>query len=449
MTSSPSHPEKLVDHALEPLRWFARSEIAGGVALLMAALAALAWANSPWSSSYHSLWETSLSVSWGDRILRLTLHQVINDGLMAIFFFVVGLEIKREMLAGELSSPRGAALPVLAALGGMVVPAALYAVLAWGTPAARGWGVPMATDIAFAVGVLVLLGDRVPSGLRIMLSALAIADDLGAILVIALFYSHGIAWGALAVGAGILCLAAAANVAGVRSAGAYAILGVLLWLAVLSSGIHSTVAGVLLAMVIPVRTRLDETGFARAARSALHKFEVAAARTAADPATTTLSNEEHHHALLELEDLCEQAQPPLVRLEAALHGPVFLAIMPLFALANAGVALSFTELGSSLGSPVVPAVALGLLVGKPLGIAGASWLAVRTGVAVLPSHVTWRMILGVGLLGGIGFTMSLFIGTLAFGAGPLLDAAKIAVLGASVCSGVAGWLVLRGATRST
>jgi len=436
-------PEPLVERLLAPFRRFASIASAGGIVLLVATAIALVWANSPWADSYHHLWETSLTLGVGGWSVRWTLHHLINDGLMAVFFFLVGLEIKREMLAGELKSVRTAALPMLAALGGMVVPAALYALVNVGGPGAAGWGVPMATDIAFALGVLALLGDRVPVGLKVFLAALAIVDDIGAVLVIALFYSGGVDWGALGAAAALLLVAAGANVAGVRRPWAYGLLGLALWAAVLASGVHATVAGVLLAMTIPVRTRIDEPAFLASARRAIEDFDAAAVVTAADPDTTVLSNTEHHTALEELETLAEQAQPLLIRFEHALHGIVAFGIMPLFALANAGVSLSGEATRGALASPVTLGVMLGLVLGKPLGIAGLSWLAVRVGIAALPSGVSWRMIAGAGVLGGIGFTMALFIAGLAFTDGALLEAAKFGILGASTVSGVTGWLLLR------
>ncbi|HWI14189.1 MAG TPA: Na+/H+ antiporter NhaA, partial [Burkholderiales bacterium] len=354
---------------------------------------------------------------------------------------------KREVLAGELKTARTAALPMVAALGGMVAPAAFYAVVNRGGPGAAGWGVPMATDIAFALGVLALLGDRIPTGLRVFLAALAIVDDIGAVLVIALFYSDGIAFLPLGASVALLALAAVANAMGVRRPWAYGAIGLALLGTVAASGVHATVAGVLLAMTIPVRTRVDEGAFLRGARRALEDFDAAAEVTARTPDVTVLSNSDHHTAIEELETLCEFVQPPLIRLEHALHGVVAFGIMPLFALANAGVHLDASAL-RGLANPIGVGVALGLVLGKPLGIVGASWIAVRTGLASLPARVTWRMVVGAGVLGGIGFTMALFIAGLAFGAGEGLDVAKLAILCASTLSGLLGWLIVRHAAAS-
>jgi NhaA family Na+:H+ antiporter len=307
----------------------------------------------------------------------------------------------------------------------------------------------MATDIAFALGVLALLGDRVPTGLKVFLAALAIVDDIGAVLVIAVFYTAGVAWSALLAAAGLLVLAACANLAGFRRPWTYGAIGLALWATVLASGVHATVAGVLLAMTIPVRTRLHEAAFLTGARRALDEFDEAAAVTAADPDVTILSNPDHHTAVEELEALCREVQPPLIQIEHALHGVVAFAIMPVFALANAGVTLSGGALAAGVASPVALGAILGLVVGKPLGIMGFSWLAIRLGIASYPDGVTPRMLLGAGILGGIGFTMALFIAGLAFPDAALLDAAKVGVLVASTVSGVAGWLLVRSAIATS
>jgi NhaA family Na+:H+ antiporter len=432
----------LVERVMYPVLRLLRTAPAAGLVLLGCAVVALVWANSPWAHGYHAVWETPVTLRVGASAATLTLHAIVNDGLMAVFFFLVGLEIKREVLVGELARLRQAALPVAAALGGMVVPALLFLLFNAGEPTARGWGIPMATDIAFALGVLALVGSRVPSSLRVFLSALAIADDLGAVLVIALFYTAGVSWGALGAAGALLLLSLGANAAGVRSWVIYALIGVALWVAVLLSGVHATVAGVLLAMTIPSRTRIDEDALLAGARAALEDFD-----RACDPATTVLSNRAHQDALYRLEVLSEQALPPLARLEHGLHGIVTFGIMPLFALANAGVSLSGA--GSVLDSPVAHGVVLGLVVGKPVGIALASWVAVRLGAAALPAGVTWRSLTGVAVLGGIGFTMSLFIAGLAFGSAPeQLTAAKLGTLTASLIAGVLGWSLLRFGQRT-
>jgi NhaA family Na+:H+ antiporter len=437
MTSPSDSGSTVVEWVTAPLHRFMRSAPSAGIVLLGCAAVAMGWANSPWAHGYHALWETPITVAVGSRGAQLTLHQVINDGLMAVFFFLVGLEIKREVLVGELASLRHAALPVSAAVGGMVVPALLFTSVNGGAEGSAGWGIPMATDIAFALGVLALLGDRVPSSLRVFLSALAIADDMGAVLVIALFYSGGVAWGALLAAAALLALSALANAAGVRAPWAYALIGAALWAAVLVSGVHATVAGVLLALTIPSRTRIDEGAFLRGARRTLEDFHDA--RT---PESTVLSSRAHQESLHQLEELTEQAQPPLARLEHGLQNVVNFGIMPLFALSNAGVSLRGA--GALIGSPVAIGVLLGLVLGKPIGITLAAWLAVKSGLAVRPADAGWRHIHGVAWLGGIGFTMSLFIAGLAFGgAAPLLTAAKLGTFLASMVAGLVGWVLLR------
>jgi len=440
-------PTPLVEQWLGPFRQFAGTASSGGLVLLAATALALIWANSPWADSYHHLWETTLTIGLGDRVVQWSAHHFINDGLMAVFFFVVGLEIKREIWAGELKTLRTAALPLFAAFGGMVVPALLYLTLNGGGPGQHGWGVPMATDIAFALGVLALLGDRVPTGLKVFLAALAIVDDMGAVLVIALFYSGGVSWVALGFAAVILLLAAGANAAGVRHPAAYVIIGLLLWAAVIASGVHATVAGVLLAFTIPVRTRIDEAAFLTRANRALEEFDAAAHVTATDPDTTVLSNTQHHAAIEELETLCEQAQPPLIRLEHSLHLFVSFVIMPLFALANAGVSLGGEAIQSAFASPITYGAMLGLLIGKPIGITAFSWIAVRFGFAAIPAGVNWKLLFGAGILGGIGFTMALFIAGLAFTDAGMLDHAKVGVLAASTVAGIVGYLFLQSALK--
>lgn len=417
-------------------------EGSGGIVLLVAAVVAMVWANSPWWESYHALWETPVRAGLGYFTLEMSLHHFINDALMAVFFFMVGLEIKREMLVGELASVRAAALPIAAAVGGMVVPAVIYTIFNAGGPGAAGWGIPMATDIAFALGVLALMGPRIPLGLKVFLAALAIADDLGAVLVIAIFYTPGVAVGALVAAAVTFALMIVMNRAGVRHPGAYAIVGLILWGAVFASGVHATVAGVLGALAIPVRTRLDTKEFLERGRRTMDDFDEAGI-----DGESVLTNRGQLGAIQRMEDLCEAGQAPLQRLERALHLPVNFFIIPLFALANAGVHLSGGS-GGGFTNPVTLGVIFGLVFGKPIGITLASWLAVRSGVATLPAGTNWRGIFGVGALAGIGFTMALFIGTLGLGEGTaLLDAAKVGILSASVIAALVGWLILRTATK--
>ena len=430
-----------IQRVLSPFARFFRLESAGGIVLITCALIAVGWANSPWAATYHHLWETELGFSLGPWEISHSVHHWINDGLMAVFFFLVGLEIKREALIGELASLRRAALPGAAALGGMIVPALLYALLNAGGEGAAGWGIPMATDIAFALGVLALMGPRVPLSLKVFLTALAIVDDIGAVLVIALFYTAEIAWGALAAGLVVLGLCALANRLGVRGPLPYVLLGIVVWSCFLASGVHATVAGVLLAMTIPSRTRIDADEFLEHADRDLAAFRGACAR-----GSTVLTNLDQQAALQGLESATEAAQAPLQRIEHDLHAAVAFGIIPLFALANAGVTLA-GGFGEALAHPVTLGVVLGLVIGKPLGITLFSWLAVRARIAELPAGVSWRAIHAVSWLGGIGFTMSLFIAALAFPDGALVDESKVGIFAASIAAGLGGWLLLRGVLK--
>jgi NhaA family Na+:H+ antiporter len=424
-----------IERILRPFQRFAQRETSSGLVLLGCAIIALAWANSPWSASYEHLWEQQITIGherWG---LTMSLHHWINDGLMAVFFFVVGLEIKRELLIGELSTRQTAALPIAGALGGMIVPALIYAAFNAGTDGARGWGIPMATDIAFALGALSLLGTRVPAALKVFLAALAIADDLGAVIVIAAFYTAGLSIASL-VAAGLLFVGLlAANRLGIRHARFYGVIGIVLWLAVLASGVHATIAGVMLALTIPARTRINESEFVTCVEQSLADF-----RAADEPGTTVLTSPRHQHAIHQLEEACEGAQAPLFKLEDKLHAFVAFGIMPLFALANAGVRVAGSA--NVLTTPIVLGIVLGLVIGKPVGITLFSWLAARAQVAALPADASWGTLHGVSWLGGIGFTMSLFIANLAFAGTAHLDEAKIGILIASSTAGITGWAIL-------
>ena len=419
-----------------PFQEFAQTGALGGVALLAATVVALAWANSPWAAGYHGLWERQVAVGWNDAPLTLSLRHWVNDGLMAAFFLLVGLEIKREFLVGELASRRQAVLPIAGALGGMLVPALLYTALNAGTGGSRGWGVPMATDIAFALGILALLGNRVPVGLKVFLAALAIVDDLGAVLVIALFYSSHLDPGALLGAGAVLLVLLALNRGRVMVLWPYLLLGVVLWYLVLRSGIHSTVAGVVLALAIPSVGRLDAFQFSARARELLGAFDEAESGDG-----LVITSPGQRDALFALDAAASRANAPLLRLEHALHGPVAWGVMPLFALANAGITLG--AIGDGMRSPVAWGVILGLLVGKFSGIGLASWAAVRLGLAALPAGVGWRHLRGAALLGGVGFTMSLFIAGLAFPDAALDEQAKAGILVASTASGILGFLLLR------
>ena len=435
-TNSPSLLQRSQGLLLRPFQTFFRMEAAGGLLLLLCAAVALIWANTPFADAYFRLWQTTVTVGAGSFVISKPLLLWINDGLMAIFFLVVGLEIKREVLTGELASLRQAALPLAAAVGGMVLPALLYAALNVGTPNLRGWGIPMATDIAFALGVLALLGRRAPLALKVFLTAVAIVDDLGAVLVIAFFYTASISWTSLGMGALLFGMLLLANRAGVRRPMVYVVLGIGLWLAFLTSGIHATIAGVLLALTIPAHRKLDASAFAEKARGLMDVFTRDVQPGRREPTA------DQRDAVHSLEEACERVETPLARMEHTLHPWVAFAIVPLFALANAGVALG-GDLGAAFTDTVTLGVVLGLVVGKAVGVTAFAWLAIKAGWAALPEGVTWRHIVGVACLCGIGFTMSLFIGSLAFGEGVLLDRAKTGILLASLISGVAGWLLLR------
>ncbi len=421
---------RLARLAGRPLERFLRIEAASGILLLCAAALALVWANSPWAGLYLRLWSTPIGLRVGGFAFERSLAWVVNDGLMVVFFFVVGLEIRREIHHGELSEWRRAALPVAAALGGMLVPAALYLALAHAPAVRGGWGVPMATDIAFAVGILTLLGRRIPAALRVLLLALAVIDDLGAIVVIALFYSSGIAWTGIAVAAlaiaGVLILQSI----GVRAKLAYVIPTVIAWAGIYAAGIHPTIAGVIVGLLTPVRAWLGPDGFILGVRRELDRF------TDENPAGLS------PHALAErlrsVNVARREAMSPAESLIETLHPWVALGIMPLFALANAGVALSGGS-GDGSGRAVSMAVAVGLLVGKPVGILLACAMSLRLRIGVLPAGMTFRHLLVLGVVGGVGFTMSLFIAQLAFADPMKLAAAKLGVL---IASGLAATLGL-------
>jgi NhaA family Na+:H+ antiporter len=415
--------------------WFVHSEVTGSILLLACTVVALAWANSPWSESYIDLLHTYIGVSWGDAGLKLTLHHWINDGLMVVFFFVVGLEIKRELVVGELSSFSKAALPVAAAIGGMVVPALFFAGLNYGGEGVRGWGIPMATDIAFALGILAMFGSRAPLGLKVFLTALAIADDLGAVAVIAVFYTETIDGFNLAVAGGLLALLFVAIQARMRRGFIYLLMGGV-WLAVFSSGIHATVAGILMAMVIPVRPRVDPHRFIDETEERLEKIK------RMEPSEDSLLSDHEQLNLVEsIHTGAEDALPTGLVLEHYLHPVQVWLILPLFALANAGVAVG-GDVMAVLANPLALGIIVGLALGKPVGISLLSWLAVKSGRGALPEGVTWAQVAGAGCLAGVGFTMSLFISDLAFNDESLITIAKVGILAASLLSGISGYVLL-------
>jgi Na+:H+ antiporter, NhaA family len=425
---------RLLQVAGRPLERFLRIEAASGVLLLAAAALALAWANSPWAASYGQLWHTSVAVRLGSFTFERSLEWVVNDALMVVFFFVVGLEIRREVYCGELSDWRRAALPAAAALGGMLAPALLYLLLA-GRPETRsGWGVPMATDIAFAVGILTLLGKRVPAALRVLLLALAVIDDLGAIVVIALFYSSGVTLtGMLVALAGFLSVVLLQRL-GVRSKLAYVPCGLVAWAGTYAAGVHPTIAGVAIGLMTPMRAWLGPDGFVAGVRQELDHLEEKPSRK--------FSAHELAGSLQQVDLARREALSPAESLIQALHPWVAFGIMPIFALANAGVSLA-GDSSAAASSSVMLAVAVGLLAGKPLGVLLACWLSLRAKLSQLPTGVTWRHLLVLGIVAGVGFTMSLFIAQLAFADPSLLRAAKLGVLVASAAAGIAALILGR------
>jgi NhaA family Na+:H+ antiporter len=419
---------------------FTRLAASGGIVLLVATLVALVWANSPLSAAYFRLWETKLALTLGSFTFSESLLEWVNEALMVIFFFVVGLEIKREVTAGELASPRRAAMPIAAALGGMVTPALFYLAMNAGGPGARGWGIPMSTDIAFTLGLLTLLGRRVPFSLKVFFTALAIADDLGAVLVIAIFYTAAISWASLAVGAVFLLALMGLNRARVYATLPYALLGIGLWLAFLESGVHPTLAGVLLALTIPTRSPPNTRTLLAQVVSLLDAFDL-------PPEWRAEPDSRRQATINTLQVVTDRMRSPARRLEHDLNPWTTYLILPLFALVNAGVVLGGEGAAGaarpSLFSPIGWGILCGLVLGKPLGISLFSWLAVRLGLAELPSGVGWPQLFSASWLGGIGFTISLFITHAAFSDPALQATAKLAILIAAVLAAGMGWGLLR------
>jgi NhaA family Na+:H+ antiporter len=416
---------------------FFKSEATGSILLLVCTVAALAWANSPWSASYFQLLKARIGFSWNNATFGLTWSHWINDGAMALFFFVVGLEIKREIVVGELSTLKKATLPVAAALGGMLAPAFIYAAVNPAGSGARGWGVPMATDIAFALGILALLGPRVPAGLKVFLTALAIADDLGAVLVIALFYTDTISVIPLITAGFFLALLVVASRLKINAVSVYALLVAGVWLGVLASGIHATIAGILVAMVVPVRARIQPRHFFAIARERLSDLE----SSDLSGEVTTL-NADQMEALEDLYKATSDVVPAGPAFERYLHPVTAYVILPLFALFNAGVVLD-SGIVTALTNPVGLGVLLGLVLGKQAGVTAASWIVIRCRLADMPAGVTWGQIYGSAILAGIGFTMALFVSDLAFEEARLLAFSKVGILAASALCAAVGYGFLR------
>ena len=427
-------PAYLVRALRAPIQHFIHTEEMGAGVLLLATAAALGWANSPWSDAYVDFWHTYISFDIHIFAISEDLGHLVNDGLMAVFFFVVGLEIKRELLHGELSSVRKAALPVVAAIGGMATPALIYVLFNASGGDLIGWGVPMATDIAFALGVLALLGRRVPAELRVFLLGLAVVDDLGAIAIIATFYTDMIDWTNLGLGLGLFAVMAGCIRMGVRSLGFYLILCVVMWQFFLESGIHATLMGVMVAAIIPTEPYLHRRDYASAVEDLLHDYRLALEN----------NDKEKAQAVLEqIERLSRGTEGPMERIERIVHPWVSFVVLPLFALANAGIVFTSDTLSEAASSRVTLGVAAGLLIGNPLGVLGMTWLAVRLGIGQLPSGVAWRHVLGAGFLAGIGFTVAIFVSGIAFDDPAVVDQAKMGVFAASLVAGVTGYAFLR------
>jgi NhaA family Na+:H+ antiporter len=422
---------------ITPLQSFMQTSVSGSGLLLLGTALALIMANSPMADRYDAFWATHLTIGTDRFGIDESLRHWVNDALMALFFFILGLEIKREFLVGELRSPRLAALPISAAIGGAVVPALVYIAFTLGSEGVHGWGIPMATDTAFSLGILSVLGSRVPPLLLVFLTAFSIVDDILAVLVIAVFYTDAISWPALALAGGLLGILVVANVAGFHRWPVYAFVGVGVWLAIFQSGVHGTVAGILVALTVPARSWINPSEFLVRARQSIDDFERACYLT-----PNILTNEPQQQATQTLEHLCEEVETPMTHLQHQLNPWVAYGILPLFAFANAGIPVT-SGIGDALGSPVTWGVMAGLVLGKPIGILCFAWLAVRSGVAIRPAAISWAHLGGVALLGGIGFTISLFITELAFGAGDRADAARIGILFASVIAGTVGYVVLR------
>lgn len=427
----------IFDRSIEPINKFLHYENSGGAVLLLSVLIAIVWANSPWSEAYHHLWETNFSIGLTDNLFTYSIHHWVNDGLMAMFFFVVGLELKRELIAGELKSIKKAILPMAAAFGGMIVPALIYWMINAGHPTVDGWGIPMATDIVFALALLSLAGKKVPLTAKVFLVALATVDDLGAVLVIAFFYSSDLSFMTLGIGMAFLSILLIANYIGVRNTLFYALVGIVgVWLAFLLSGVHATIAGVLVAFAIPARTKIDETSYSKSLNTLADKFEKEI------PNDNILVTQKQNQIIEKIKNTSFDAQTPLQKIEVALHPWVTFLVIPLFALSNAGVEIR-SNFFLDLLNPLSLGVFFGLTVGKLLGVLLMVWTLVKFKIAKLPEGITWTHIIGIAFLAGVGFTMSIFITTLAFNDPHMIDQAKLGILLASIVSGFLGVLILK------
>ncbi|QSE99054.1 Na+/H+ antiporter NhaA [Fulvivirga lutea] len=422
---------------INPISRFINNSTSSGIVLFATAVIAMILANSPLKDAYHHFWEQTFSMGFNEYVVSKSLHHWINDGLMSIFFFVIGLELKKEIMMGELSKPKNAVLPICAGLGGMAIPALLYIAINSSGEASAGWGIPMATDIAFALGILYMLGDRIPVSLKVFLTVLAIVDDLGAVLVIALFYTSDISLMSLLYGGGFLVILVVSNLLGVRNTVFYGIVGIAgLWMAFLLSGVHATVAGVIAALTIPANVKIEDKKFVVKMNALTNDFEKST------PNNVSLLTYEQLHIVDRIRFYSKAALTPLQRLEHSMAPLVAFVVMPIFAIANAGITFS-GDFSDNLFSNVSMGVILGLVLGKFIGIVAISKILVKLKLAVLPTGLQWRHIYGIGVLAGVGFTMSLFITDLAFVTlAPILQA-KIGIFVASIISGTVGFLILR------
>jgi len=430
--------EKAFNKISTPFEHFIHAQTTTGMILMLMTVLALVLANTPLTESYAHFFHTKVDLSIGSWTLSNNIHHWINDGLMAIFFFIIGLEIKREILVGELSNIKVAILPILAAVGGMLFPALIYLAINNGTVGQNGWGIPMATDIAFAISALVLLGKRVPTALVTFLVALAIVDDLGAVLVIAIFYTEQIHFLQLGLAGGMFFILVILNRIGIRALLPYFIVAIFMWFFMLESGVHATIAGVIAALAIPSKPRLTPLDFSTKTKTLLEEYDKY------EQKEDYLMDEKQKAILLRIKDNIDEVGTPAAKLEHDLHLPVSLIIIPLFALANAGISIDFSSVGSTILQPVSFGIIAGLLLGKVLGIFGVSYVAIKLKLASLPKGSSMSQILGVSLLGGIGFTMSIFVADLAFiGNAELIFQAKIGILFASLLAGLLGYFWLR------
>ena len=430
--------EKTFNRIVTPFEHFLHAQTTTGMVLMLMTVVALVLANTPLAEAYSHFFHMKIDFAIGSWALSHSIHHWINDGLMAIFFFIIGLEIKREILVGELSNIKVAILPILSAIGGMVLPALIYTAINYGEDSAVGWGIPMATDIAFAISALVLLGNRVSPALVTFLVALAIVDDLGAVVVIAMFYTEQIQYLPLGLAGVMFLVMVVFNRVGIHMILPYFIVGLFMWFFMLESGVHATIAGVIAAMAIPSKPKIPPVDFSQHTKNLLDEYDNYPV------ATDHMMHEKQKAILTNIKDKIDAVGTPSARLEHDLHLPVALVVIPLFALANAGISVDFSSIGSTITTPISLGIIFGLIVGKVIGIAGVAYLAIKSGIAKLPEGSTMSQVLGIGFLGGIGFTMSIFVADLAFlGNEEMIFQAKIGILSASLFSGLFGFFWLK------